>query len=78
MEKPRSIPGYIGSFLPTKEHKLNITFCCHDVDKGEMTALISVQNEKGEVVLTPFSQTGTYESFNGIDEHGDPARYLNG
>ena len=78
MEKRRTIPGYIASFLPTKEHKLNITFCCHDMEKGEMTALISVQDEKGEVVLTPFSQTGTYESFNGLEENGSPAKYLNG
>lgn len=77
--KPTNLPEYIANFLPTKEHKLNITFCCHNEKKGEMTALISVQNEKGEVVLTPFSQTGTYDSFNGLEKDGvTPAKYLNG
>ena len=78
MTRPVSLPVYIASFLSTKDHKLNITFCCNDQDKGEMTALISLQNEKGEVVLTPFSQTGNYESFNGTDAEGNPAKYLNG
>ena len=76
--KPTNLPEYIANFLPTKEHKLNITFCCHDEDKGEMTALISLQDEKGQVVLTPFSQTGTYDSFNGLEKDGTPAKYLNG
>lgn len=77
MSKP-SLPVYIAGFLSTKDHKLNITFCCNDQDKGEMTALVSLQNESGEVVLAPFSQTGTYDSFNGIDQSGNPALYLNG
>lgn len=76
--KKISLPAYIASFLSTKDHKLNISFCCNDQEKGEMTALISLQNEKGEVVLTPFSQTGTYDSFNGVDEDDNPAKYLNG
>lgn len=72
------LPRNIAKFLITKEHKLNITFCCHDKDKEEMTAMISVQDERGEVVLKPFCQTGDYASFNGVDASGQPVKYMNG